>query len=160
MAMDCFNIGPAITMYKASAFMGFTVSLLTDDISYANIAVSGIAIYDIGGPIVSQHNLLFKYLPLTESTTYILLALAEPSHGYAVMQKVADISQGTVEVGPGTLYGAFTTLRKEGLIEKVREEDRRKIYALTAKGQMVLREQVRRLEILAQAGAAWAAHKR
>ena len=49
-----------------------------------------------------------KYLPLTESTCYIMLTLVEPLHGYAVMKKVEEISKGTVKVGPGTLYGAFT----------------------------------------------------
>ena len=48
-----------------------------------------------------------KYLPLTESTAYILLALSEPLHGYGVMQKVEHISEGTVRIGAGTLYGAF-----------------------------------------------------
>jgi DNA-binding PadR family transcriptional regulator len=101
---------------------------------------------------MSEHPPFHKYLPLTESTYYILLALAEPRHGYAVMQKVAEISQGTVEVGPGTLYGAFSTLEKEGLIEKVKEEERRKTYALTAKSKAILSEQVRRLEIMARIG--------
>jgi DNA-binding PadR family transcriptional regulator len=109
---------------------------------------------------MSEKDPLHKYLPLSESTTYILLALAEPRHGYAVMQTVAEISQGTVEVGPGTLYGAFSTLEKEGLIEKIREADRRKTYALTPKGQAVLREQIRRLEIVARVGAAWSDRRR
>ena len=93
-----------------------------------------------------------KYLPLTEATAYILLALSEPLHGYGVMQKVEAISEGTVKVGPGTLYGAFTTLEKEGLIVKVGEQERRKSYALTAKGKEVLREHVRRLEVLVRSG--------
>ena len=41
-----------------------------------------------------------RYLPLTESTYYILLALVEPLHGYGVMQKVDQLSEGTVAVGP------------------------------------------------------------
>lgn len=89
-----------------------------------------------------------KYLPLTESTTYILMALAEPLHGYALMQKVEEMSQGTVKIGPGTLYGAFSQLEKEGLIEMVKEADRRKSYVVTAKGRTVLREHIRRTEIL------------
>jgi DNA-binding PadR family transcriptional regulator len=89
-----------------------------------------------------------KYLPLTESTYYILVALVEPLHGYGVMQKVETISEGTVTIGPGTLYGAFTALEKEGLIKMVKEEERRKSYALTAKGKQVLSEQIRRLEIM------------
>ena len=93
-----------------------------------------------------------KYLPLTESTYYILLSLIDPLHGYGIMQKVERISEGTVSIGPGTLYGAFTTLEKEGLISMVKEEDRRKTYALTAKGRQVLGEQVRRLEIMSRNG--------
>jgi DNA-binding PadR family transcriptional regulator len=93
-----------------------------------------------------------KYLPLTEATYYILLALVEPLHGYAIMQKVEMISDGTVSIGPGTLYGAFTTLEKEGLITMVKEEERRKSYALTAKGRQVLAEQIRRIDIMSRNG--------
>jgi DNA-binding PadR family transcriptional regulator len=64
-----------------------------------------------------------KYLPLTEATYYIMLTLIEPLHGYAVMQKVEQISHGTVRVGPGTLYGVFDTLEKACLIAMVKQED-------------------------------------
>jgi len=93
-----------------------------------------------------------KYLPLTESTCYIMLTLVEPLHGYAVMKKVEEMSKGTVKVGPGTLYGAFTLLEKEELIVKVKEEDRRKSYVLTPKGKNVLMNQIKRLEIMTQNG--------
>ena len=93
-----------------------------------------------------------KYLPLTESTYYIMLTLVEPLHGYAVMQKVEEISKGTVKVGPGTLYGAFTSLEKEGLIVKVKEEERRKSYVLTPKGKKVLMNQIKRLEMMTRNG--------
>lgn len=93
-----------------------------------------------------------KYLPLSETTAYILLALAEALHGYGVMQKVETISQGTVKLGPGTLYGALTTLESEKLIVKVGEEKRRKTYALTEKGRLVIKEHVRRTEILVKNG--------
>lgn len=93
-----------------------------------------------------------KYLPLTEATCYILLSLVEPLHGYVLMQKVEAMSLGTVKIGPGTLYGAFTVLEKEGLIVKVDERDRRKSYMLTSKGKKVLQEQVRRSEILVRNG--------
>jgi DNA-binding PadR family transcriptional regulator len=93
-----------------------------------------------------------KYLPLTESTYYIMLTLIEPLHGYAVMQKIEEISKGTVKVGPGTLYGAFTSLEEEGLIVKVKEENRRKSYVLTPKGKKTLMNQIKRLEIMTQNG--------
>jgi DNA-binding PadR family transcriptional regulator len=91
---------------------------------------------------------LKKYLPLTEATYYIMLSLVEPLHGYGVMQKVKEISEETVKVGPGTLYGVFSTLEKENLIIKVKEEGRRKCYGLTPKGQRVLIAQIKRLEIM------------
>jgi DNA-binding PadR family transcriptional regulator len=94
-----------------------------------------------------------KYLPLTESTAYILLALRDPLHGYGVMQKVEIMSENTVNIGPGTLYGAFSTLESEGLITKAGEEERRKLYVITTKGQNILKEHIRRIEILAKNGS-------
>ncbi len=93
-----------------------------------------------------------KYLPLSEATFYVLAALDEPRHGYAIMQKVTAMSEGDVVIGPGTLYGAFTTLEKQELIEKISEEERRKTYALTERGRQVLAEHVRRLEIMVRNG--------
>ena len=62
------------------------------------------------------------------------------------------LSEGSVSIGPGTLYGAFATLEKQGLIVKLREEERRKIYGMTELGRAVLSEQVRRLDIMAATG--------
>ncbi|MCU0519901.1 MAG: PadR family transcriptional regulator [Anaerolineae bacterium] len=102
---------------------------------------------------MSQNQDTTRYLPLTESTYYILLALVEPLHGYGVMQKVEALSEGTVKIGPGTLYGAFQALEKEALIAKVGEEERRKIYTLTPRGREVLRDQVSRLAIMVRSGS-------
>ena len=95
---------------------------------------------------------LEKYLPLTEATYYILLALANPLHGYGIMQKVDEVSTGMVKLGPGTLYGALSNLQNEGLIEMIGEEDRRKTYMLTEKGKRVLENQVKRLEVMLSNG--------
>ncbi len=96
---------------------------------------------------------IIKYLPLSETTCYTMLCLAEePLHGYALMQKVSEISQGTVSLGAGTLYTILSTLEKEALIEMVSEADRRKTYALTRKGRQVLLGQIQRLQIMAERG--------
>ena len=95
---------------------------------------------------MTDENDIEKYLPLSESTFYIMLVLVKPIHGYGIMQKVEALTDGEVSIGPGTLYGAFSTLEKEGLIEMVREEDRRKYYALTEKGRETLRAQLMRLK--------------
>jgi len=93
-----------------------------------------------------------RHLPLSEATYCILLALAEPLHGYGIMQKVEAGSAGAVRIGPGTLYGALTTLEKEKLISRFDEVDRRKRYALTEKGRRVLAAELARLRLLTRLG--------
>ena len=93
-----------------------------------------------------------RHLPLTEATYCILLALAEPLHGYGIMQKVETGSEGAVRIGPGTLYGALTTLEKEKLITRFDTVDRRKRYALTEKGRSVLAAELARLRLLTRLG--------
>ncbi len=97
-----------------------------------------------------------QMLPLTESTFLILAALALPRHGYAIMQWVSEASGGRVKLGPGTLYGAFTTLQEKGLIlpagEQAEGSERRKVYALTPLGREVLDLEVQRLVELAGIG--------
>jgi DNA-binding PadR family transcriptional regulator len=93
-----------------------------------------------------------RHLPLTEATYCILLALAEPLHGYGIMQKVEAGSEGAVRIGPGTLYGALTTLEKEKLITLFDTVDRRKRYALTEKGRSVLAAELARLRLLTRLG--------
>lgn len=94
---------------------------------------------------------LKRHLPLSEATFYILLMLDEPRHGYGVMQEVARVTGGEVTIGPGTLYGAFSTLENEKLIEMVGEEGRRKSYSLTARGRELLRMQRERLDLMTKA---------
>mgnify|MGYP001018578212 CR=1 FL=1 len=90
-----------------------------------------------------------KLLPLTETAYYILLALLEPAHGYAVMQRIEALSEGRVRVAAGTLYGAFENLAGRKLIRPVKSEDpRRKTYASTALGKEILLEDCRRMEHL------------
>ncbi|MCU0237594.1 MAG: PadR family transcriptional regulator [Acidobacteria bacterium] len=93
-----------------------------------------------------------RHLPLTEATYCILLALAEPLHGYGVMQKVEAGSDGAVRIGPGTLYGALTALEKDKLIARFDEVERRKRYILTAKGRAVLNAEMKRLRLLSRLG--------
>lgn len=95
-------------------------------------------------------------VPLTESTYCILAALAESRHGYAVMQWVAEATLGRVKLGPGTLYGALTALQEKALIvpqgERQEGTERRKVYALTERGERCLQAEVARLEAMANLG--------
>ena len=93
-------------------------------------------------------------MPLTETTYYILLALLEPGHGYVIMQRVEDLSDGDVRIAAGTMYGAIENLLKLKWIKSIPSNDkRRKVYALTDKGQEILQLEtgrLRKLEHLAQ----------
>lgn len=92
---------------------------------------------------------LNNYLPLTETTFYIMLSLAEPGHGYVIMQRVEELSAGNVRIAAGTMYGAIENLTKQKLIESVPTEDkRRKVYQLSDKGRSVLKLEVERLNHL------------
>lgn len=95
-----------------------------------------------------------KHLPLTETTYYILLALAEPAHGYLIMQKVEEMSNGDVKIAAGTMYGAIENLVKLKWICSVPTSDkRRKVYQITPAGREIVRletERIRKLSHLAQ----------
>ena len=90
-----------------------------------------------------------KYLPLTETTFYIMLALRKASHGYAVMQEVEQLSNGRVRIAAGTMYGAIENLIKQKMIIFVPSEDtRRKLYQLSPMGREILALEVERLKQL------------
>jgi len=80
-----------------------------------------------------------KNLPLTETVYYILLSLFEPAHGYLIMQKAEELSDGMVRIAAGTLYGAIENLLKLKFIKPVQSNDsRRKVYIITDEGKEVL----------------------
>ena len=89
--------------------------------------------------------------PLTAPVFHILLALADQErHGYAIMQDVAQQTEGRLQMGPGTLYGCLKRMLAGGMVEEAgereEEDQRRRYYRLTALGKGALREEVRRLE--------------
>ena len=90
-----------------------------------------------------------KNLPLTETVYYILLALLEPAHGYVIMQKIEELSDGEVRMAAGTLYGALENLLKLKLIQSVQSEDnRRKVYIITDEGKRILHLDLERMKHL------------
>ena len=78
------------------------------------------------------------YVPMTETSFYILLCLRTPNHGYGI----------EVVLGPGTMYGSLSKMEKDGLIHFIREEDKRKIYEITELGTEVLELELKRIRRL------------
>ena len=93
-------------------------------------------------------------LPLTTAVFHILLALADGErHGYGIMQEIAARTDGTMRMGPGTLYGSIKRMLANGLIEASEErpdpeldDERRRYYRLTNFGHRVVQVEARRLE--------------
>ena len=88
------------------------------------------------------------YVPMTETAFYILLCLQKPNHGYGIVQKVKDLTNGDIVLAPGTMYGSLSKMEKDGLICFLREEEKRKIYVITDLGQEVLEIEMKRIERL------------
>lgn len=88
------------------------------------------------------------YVPMTETGFYILLCLRTPNHGYGVVQRVRELTGGEISLAPGTMYGSLSKMEKDGLIEFLREEDKRKIYQITELGGEVLELEQLRIERL------------
>ena len=88
------------------------------------------------------------YVPMTETGFYILFCLQDEMHGYSITQKVREMTDGEVEIGPGTMYGSLGKMEKDGLISFVREEEKRKIYAITETGREVLDLEISRIKRL------------
>lgn len=88
------------------------------------------------------------YVPMTETGFYILLCLRNEMHGYSIVQRVLELTDGEIRLSPGTMYGSLSKMEKDSLIKFVREEDKRKIYKITELGQQVLQLEMARIERL------------
>jgi len=95
------------------------------------------------------------YLPLTETSFFILLSLATtPKHGYGIIKEVEALSAGRVVMAAGTLYSALRRMLEDGWIERLEEDDsnnddrERKLYSLTDLGRRIFELETKRLRKL------------
>ena len=98
-----------------------------------------------------KENSMDKNLPLTEALFYILLAVRKPNHGYGITQEVAELTNGRVALGPGTLYGAIQSLVKKDWISIYSEDTesrKKKEYLITESGRAVFEAERERLSEL------------
>src|ERR1700674_3933617 len=92
-------------------------------------------------------------LPLTPPVFHILLALSEGErHGYGIMQEVSADTGGSLQLGPGTLYGCLKRMLSARLVEESDErpdpdldDERRRYYRMTDFGVRTLRAEAERL---------------
>lgn len=94
-----------------------------------------------------------KNMPLTEALFYILLAVREPNHGYGIIQEVHEMTNGRVNLGPGTLYGAINSMMSKRWIKLYSEDKdsrKKKEYLITEVGREVFETEVKRLKELVE----------
>ena len=92
------------------------------------------------------------------SAVYVLVAIGPKElHGYAIMSEIARITDGSVRLGPGTLYTSIKRLLESGLLEEVSErpdpefdDQRRRYYRLTPVGSQRLEQMVRHWQSVQQ----------
>jgi len=92
---------------------------------------------------------------MREPTYFVLASLLDgPLHGYAIIQRAAELSGGRVRMATGTLYTALDRLTAEGYVRLVREEivngRARRSYGLTGSGTAALHAEAARMAAAAQ----------
>jgi DNA-binding PadR family transcriptional regulator len=101
----------------------------------------------------SRPDLPDDLLPLPAATFHILVALSDADrHGYAIMQEVAERTDGRTKLNPGTLYTTIHRLLEQDLIVEVRsqaaraeDDERRRYYRITPLGRQVAERELARL---------------
>jgi DNA-binding PadR family transcriptional regulator len=91
--------------------------------------------------------------PLSGLAFHVLLALGEgPSHGYAIGKDVEERSGGRLDPTTGSLYQVLQRLAADGLIAAAKTpasaDERRKYFALTARGRRAAAEEAARFDAL------------
>ena len=87
---------------------------------------------------------------IREPSLFILTALTvSPLHGYAIVRRVEQLSEGRIRLRAGTLYAALDRLVREGALVPDGDETvdgrRRRLYRLTAAGRAELQGAATRL---------------
>ncbi|WP_093061543.1 PadR family transcriptional regulator [Psychrobacillus sp. OK028] len=85
---------------------------------------------------------------MTETAFYILLSLTEPSHGYGIIKRVEELTNGRLKLGSGTIYGTLTKMQNDGMIIVFSDEKRKTIYEITKLGKNVMQAEIERLKEL------------
>ncbi|MGN1342936.1 MAG: PadR family transcriptional regulator [Traorella sp.] len=88
------------------------------------------------------------YIPMTETSFYILFCLQDEMHGYSITKKVKEMTHDEIVITAGTMYGSLSKMEKDGLIEFTREEEKRKLYKITDLGKRILEIEKKRIERL------------
>ena len=93
-----------------------------------------------------------SFLPLPHLPFHILLALGTvgTAHGYAIIKRIGEMTEGRTAPSSGSLYLAMVRLDERGLLQEApkpssEDDARRRYYRLTPLGRRVLEAESQRL---------------
>jgi PadR family transcriptional regulator, regulatory protein PadR len=139
--------GPGFVRYRSEAFVNGQ--------SATPLAYRGQIVYDHLG---NRGDCVSKPADLVQGTLDLLLLkilALEPLHGWAISQRLKQVSGDILQVSDGSLYPALHKLEQEGWITaewKATENNRRaKFYSLTRLGRKQLQQEARNWERLSDA---------
>ena len=88
---------------------------------------------------------------LTRSHSLVALSDGE-RHGYGIMRQVAEDTAGSLQLGPGALYGWLPRMLSAGLVvesdwrpDPQLDDERRRYYRISPFGTRVVRAEAKRL---------------
>ena len=89
-----------------------------------------------------------KFQTLTEQMFYILICLQTECCGIDIMDMVKKMTDGRVNVGPGTLYNLLEQFMDERIIAFTKSVGKKRSYIITDKGRQLLEKEYVRLKQL------------
>lgn len=89
-----------------------------------------------------------QFQTLSEPMYYILLALLNECSGVEVMNKVKEISNERITIGPGTLYALLQKFVDNKMIVETRTNGRMRWYVITDTGKTLLNDEYLRLQTM------------
>lgn len=77
---------------------------------------------------------------LTDSIFIILLCMLQPVHGYKIMQRIQELTDGELQIGPATMYTTISKLCEVGWVEELASDGNRRQYVISEEGMAVLQK--------------------
>ncbi len=106
-------------------------------------------------PLVTEMSKPSDFVQGTLDLLLLKILGLEPMHGWAISQRLRQISSDVLQVSDGSLYPALHKLEQEGWIKadwQMTENNRRaKFYSLTATGKRALEQESKNWERLSNA---------
>lgn len=100
-----------------------------------------------------------RHLPLKPVDFLVLLVLVDGErHGYGIVRDIEERTEGRTRLLPGNLYAVLRRLMKEGLLDEAEkrpaadlEDERRRYYRITDRGEAVVSAEALRMKRLVEA---------